>query len=1056
MVKVANDPGPTASGWDALRLKKADRGVRQLEDGMFVGTGDEALHDRKGAKINLDFGSLSLLDTGLEGLIGLPQGQPEAVMRAEHINFPDSDMEFKSGKGMISTSRHEWNCVVELASAPEGFEHPIPGVEGATRRFLPLKELERLVAQKNAELEARGFPHMQATLWEAVAARLYTGSMYFKYNNTLRACSAGANASAKEAAALCLGNTYVCTIHAANSAIVKLSKLTRVCKIYRGISGGNVPRSFFEPNSAGLRGGVELGFLSITDMAEIAYEYASRGEIGSVFEVTMTMSARGASISFLSQYPHEQELIFPPLTGYDVHDARIEGKLLILECSLVIPLWLTLQQALDRTPRFLDRFELQPGAPLHISRTAAVLAAAETVGDGKRPVALKFMCMPAQVEAEIAGRCGLEPEAKAVVSVLELISDDADDPFECSGLEHVACETRLELAATLRREVHNRRPIGEGGEAADVADYRYCLVLDLADCNLSHALTHERFAGDWPLVRKIGLDLIKALAHLHDKGRIHADLKPLNIVRVGARWQLIDLDVSCPLNERFGDKVPSSGYCPPEMARVLRDATRRTGEIELTMLSAYDKSSVAYDLWSLGCVLYHLCFGKTLHHTNHDDNVTPNELRSVGAWGEAAINRAMYRLEAGALDTKEAKAAVDLIKKLLTPSADGRLAHFKPGVEMASVAEHPFFLGQSLEHDLLVRIELQVQQSYALQVEMDSKLDQMLDMLNAQFKMLGSLLHGIDKLAPKLIVFLPVDAAPGGGDSGVGGSGSKARRLPTWLKHPRDWLKQRVRVFFVDPVRLSLAPTNDGNGFEIDFPKPWVAKAMPYVKLALTALKVASAAGRLAGVPIPNVAGLLESQLGALNELKCEAIGALSGMTSDAQLAAELLDGVDQKCMAMLAASAGEVMPHGEESLGAQLDAPLQRSVKELDSLLPVGWKEQTGLSMVTAKDGTTEWVLPQDSREFSEKGKELLGARSEAVAAPDGSSEHTAASKQVAADEQADDQTLPLLGGSDSGGNGGRRDPAIAQLFEQVQLLRDEMKQAKQNALCPAACEVM
>ena len=112
------------------------------------------------------------------------------------------------------------------------------------------------------------------------------------------------------------------------------------------------------------------------------------------------------------------------------------------------------------------------------------------------------------------------------------------------------------------------------------------------------------------------------------------------------------------------------------------------------MLSAYDSASVAYDLWSLGCVLYHLCFGKTLHHTNHDDNIAPGELRNVGVWGEAATNRAMYRLEAGALDSKEAKPAVDLVKKLLTPTADARLAHFKPGVEMASVGEHPFFLGQ--------------------------------------------------------------------------------------------------------------------------------------------------------------------------------------------------------------------------------------------------------------------------------------------------------------------------------------------------------------------------
>ena len=149
-------------------------------------------------------------------------------------------------------------------------------------------------------------------------------------------------------------------------------------------------------------------------------------------------------------------------------------------------------------------------------------------------------------------------------------------------------------------------------------DYRYCLVLELADVNLSHALTHERFAGDWPLVRRVGLDLIRALAHLHECGRIHADLKPLNIVRIGGSWQLIDLDVSCRIGAAFGEKVPSSGYCPPEMARVLRRAAALDGALDPKLLAEYSCASVAYDLWSLGCVLFHMCFGKSLFHTNHD------------------------------------------------------------------------------------------------------------------------------------------------------------------------------------------------------------------------------------------------------------------------------------------------------------------------------------------------------------------------------------------------------------------------------------------------------
>ena len=49
-----------------------------------------------------------------------------------------------------------------------------------------------------------------------------------------------------------------------------------------------------------------------------------------------------------------------------------------------------------------------------------------------------------------------------------------------------------------------------------------------------------------------------------------------------------------------------SGYCPPEMARVLLDAQNDTGKFDNaklpSKLSTY-KADVAYDLWSFGCVL---------------------------------------------------------------------------------------------------------------------------------------------------------------------------------------------------------------------------------------------------------------------------------------------------------------------------------------------------------------------------------------------------------------------------------------------------------------------
>ena len=39
---------------------------------------------------------------------------------------------------------------------------------------------------------------------------------------------------------------------------------------------------------------------------------------GLIFEIQMGMVDRGADLSWLSQYPHEKEICFPPLTGLEV------------------------------------------------------------------------------------------------------------------------------------------------------------------------------------------------------------------------------------------------------------------------------------------------------------------------------------------------------------------------------------------------------------------------------------------------------------------------------------------------------------------------------------------------------------------------------------------------------------------------------------------------------------------------------------------------------------------------------------------------------------------
>ena len=98
-------------------------------------------------------------------------------------------------------------------------------------------------------------------------------------------------------------NSYTTTLHLINSAIVKLSKLTKVTKVFRGISGRVLPKAFCEANELGVKGGIECAFTSTTVDREVAFDYAKkqRGGAGIVFEIQQGMVDRGADLSWLSQ-----------------------------------------------------------------------------------------------------------------------------------------------------------------------------------------------------------------------------------------------------------------------------------------------------------------------------------------------------------------------------------------------------------------------------------------------------------------------------------------------------------------------------------------------------------------------------------------------------------------------------------------------------------------------------------------------------------------------------------------------------------------------------------
>ena len=164
--------------------------------------------------------------------------------------------------------------------------------------------------------------------------------MYVKYNIVLRGLNDETDSGMrKEFHKLCGNgnNKYTTTLHLINSAVVKLGKLTEVGTVYRGLHSKSLPETFTKNDPHGVRGGVEFAFMSTTKKREVALPYANLDKVQPmVFQIQMGMVDRGADLSWMSQYPHEKEVLFPPLTRIDVQNLSVKDDVLVVDIRLSI------------------------------------------------------------------------------------------------------------------------------------------------------------------------------------------------------------------------------------------------------------------------------------------------------------------------------------------------------------------------------------------------------------------------------------------------------------------------------------------------------------------------------------------------------------------------------------------------------------------------------------------------------------------------------------------------------------------------------------------------
>ena len=202
---------------------------------------------------------------------------------------------------------------------------------------------------------------------------------------------------------------------------------------------------------------------------------------------------------------------------------------------------------------------------------------------------------------------------------------------------------------------------------------------------------------------------------------------------------------------------------------------------------------------------------------------------------------------------------------------------------------------------------------------------------------------------------------------------------------PKSWATKEFRLFFVCPVTCAKAETNDGKGYPITLLRDWVVKYGPALKLGVQVLKIALAAGRIAGLPLPGLPEMPE----LINQAEKEAVAQLEAVMNAAM--GKLQGTVGEEWADVITEHASELAGQDKTELEAamELDAEpvpgvqaekakqvrgasfraLKALVEKQDPQL-----QRTGLAKVQSPaDHSVEWVSEQGRARFEKLGQRSL-----------------------------------------------------------------------------------